>query len=92
VLFVIHNNLAYHQEIMHIQRMANRHNRGVDRAWIGSAISEPKIDYAKLAESVGVRGIGPISNPKDLGPAIKTALETVRKGDPILLDIISQPR
>ena len=30
LLTVMHNNRAYHQEIMQLQRMANQHNRGVD--------------------------------------------------------------
>ena len=32
LLIVMHNNRAYHQEVMHVQRMANRHKRGIDRA------------------------------------------------------------
>src|SRR5215211_2643861 len=35
LLNVMHNNRAYHQEVMHLQRMSNRHNRGIDRASIG---------------------------------------------------------
>ena len=31
LLTVMHNNRAYHQEVMHIQRMANRHKRGITR-------------------------------------------------------------
>ncbi|HSW82321.1 MAG TPA: thiamine pyrophosphate-binding protein, partial [Usitatibacter sp.] len=30
ILYVMHNNRAYHQEIMHVQRMCSLHNRGVD--------------------------------------------------------------
>src|SRR5262249_16581806 len=29
LLAVMHNNRAYHQELMHLQRMANRHQRGI---------------------------------------------------------------
>ena len=29
LLAVMHNNRAYHQELMHVQRMANRHQRGI---------------------------------------------------------------
>ena len=36
LLTVMHNNRAYHQEVMHLQRMANRHNRGITRAHIGT--------------------------------------------------------
>ena len=32
LLSVMHNNRAYHQEVMHIQRMANRQQRGVTTA------------------------------------------------------------
>ena len=35
---------------------------------------------------------GPIANPKDLGPALKRAIAVVKKGQPALLDVVSQPR
>jgi acetolactate synthase-1/2/3 large subunit len=89
---VMHNNRAYHQEVMHIQRMANRHNRGVDRAWIGTTIRDPNIDYGMLARSMGVFGQGPITDPKDLAPAIQKALAVVKRGEPALVDVYTQPR
>ena len=36
LLTVMHNNRGYHQEVMHIQRMANRHQRGITRWNIGT--------------------------------------------------------
>ena len=92
LLAVIHNNRAYHQEVMHIQRMANRHSRGIDSARTGCEIANPNIDYATLARSLGVYGEGPISNPSDLGPAIKRALAVVKKGEPALIDVVTQAR
>jgi len=92
LLAVMHNNRAYHQEVMHIQRMANRHNRGLDSARIGCEISNPNIDYATLARGLGVYGEGPITNPNDLGPAIKRALAVVKKGEPALIDVVTQAR
>ena len=92
LLSVMHNNRAYHQEVMHLQRMGNRHNRGVDRAYIGTTIEDPNIDYAKLAQSMGWYAEGPITDPKDLGPAIKRALAAVKRGEPALVDVVSQPR
>ena len=71
LLSVMHNNRAYHQEVMHVQRMANRHNRGIDRAGIGTTFDDPNIDFAKLAQSMGVYAEGPITDPKDLGPALR---------------------
>jgi thiamine pyrophosphate-dependent acetolactate synthase large subunit-like protein len=92
LLSVMHNNRAYHQEIMHLQRMANRHNRGIDRAPIGTTIEDPNIDYAKLAQSMGVYAEGPITDPKNLGPAIKRAIAAVKRGEPALVDAVTQPR
>jgi len=92
LLSVMHNNRAYHQEVMHIQRMANRHQRGITNAGIGTTITDPNIDYATLARSMGVHGEGPVTDPKDLGPAIRRALEVVAKGEPALVDVVTQPR
>ena len=92
LLVLVHNNRAYHQETMHVQRMANRHQRGIDTAHIGCEITNPNIDFAKLAQSFGCYAEGPISNPADLGPAIKRALAVVKKGEPALIDVISQNR
>jgi acetolactate synthase I/II/III large subunit len=92
LLSVMHNNRAYHQEVMHLQRMGNRHNRGIERAHIGTTIEDPNIDYGKLAQSMGWYGEGPITDPKDLGPAIKRALAAVKRGQPALIDAVTQPR
>ena len=92
LLSIMHNNRGYHQELMHVQRMADRHNRGIDRPSIGTTLIEPNIDYAKLAQSMGVHGEGPITDPKDLGPAIQRAIAVVQNGEPALVDVVTQPR
>jgi thiamine pyrophosphate-dependent acetolactate synthase large subunit-like protein len=92
ILYVMHNNRAYHQEIMHVQRMCSLHNRGVDRAWIGTTIDNPPIDYAKLAQSMGVWAEGPVTDPAKLGAALKRAVEVVKRGEPALVDVVCQGR
>jgi len=92
LLTVMHNNRAYHQEVMQVQIMADRHSRGVDRAKIGTAIDDPGIDYAKLAQGLGMYAEGPVSDPKELGPAIRRALDVVKRGEPALVDVHTQPR
>jgi acetolactate synthase I/II/III large subunit len=92
LLAVMHNNRAYHQELMHLQRMANRHQRGITRAHIGTTIDNPNVDFAKIAQGMGVHAQGPIVSPSDLGPAIKRAIEVVKKGEPSLIDVVTQPR
>jgi acetolactate synthase-1/2/3 large subunit len=92
LLTVMHNNRGYHQEVMQVQIMANRHSRGVDRANIGTTLSDPPIDFAKLAQSMGVYAEGPISDPKDLSAAITRAIQVVKRGEPALVDVLTQPR
>jgi acetolactate synthase I/II/III large subunit len=92
LLNVMFNNRAYHTETMHIQRMANRHQRGIENAGIGTTLVDPNIDFAKLAQSMGWYAEGPITDPKDLGPALKRAVAVVKRGEPALLDTVTQPR
>jgi len=92
VLTVMHNNRAWHQELMFMQFMAGVRNRGTDRMSIGTTLKNPEIDYAKMAQAYGMYAEGPISDPKDLAPAYKRALEHVKRGEPALVDVLTQPR
>lgn len=49
LLTIMHNNRAYHQEVMLLQRVASERNRGVDRCHIGTTLRDPDIDYVKMA-------------------------------------------
>jgi acetolactate synthase I/II/III large subunit len=96
VLTVMHNNRAYHQEVMHLQRLSNRRDRLVsldkDMTPIGTGLGNPDIDYAKLAASMGWWSAGPIKDPSELGPTLKRAVEVVKSGQPALVDVWTQPR
>jgi acetolactate synthase-1/2/3 large subunit len=92
LLSVMHNNRAYHQEVMHVQRMCDRHSRGIDRASIGTTITDPNINFAMVAKGMGVYSEGPIEDPKDLGPAIQRAMAIVKRGEPALVEAVTQPR
>ncbi len=92
ILYVVHNNRAYHAEVMQVQMVANARDRGIDRTRIGNAITDPDIDFAALARSMGVHGEGPIADPKELGPALRRAIEVVKRGEPAVVDVISQGR
>ena len=96
LLAVMHNNRGYHQEAMHIQRVANFRDRvaylGNDMAPLGTSIQNPDIEYHKLAELMGWWAKGPIKDPADLGPAVKEAVAVVQSGQPALLNVWTQPR
>ena len=92
LLTVMHNNRAYAQETMLVQGTANNRKRGVDKSHIGTVIQDPNIDYAKLADGMGVWSAGPIEDPDELGPAIAAAVEVVKSGYPALVDVVTQMR
>jgi acetolactate synthase-1/2/3 large subunit len=92
LLTVMHNNRAWHQEFMYIAYMAGVRGRGGDRAHIGSTLREPYIDYAKMAAGYGMAGEGPISDPAKLAAALKRGVDSVKRGEPYLIDVITQPR
>ncbi|MEE8307594.1 MAG: thiamine pyrophosphate-dependent enzyme [Gammaproteobacteria bacterium] len=93
LLSIMHNNRGYHQEFMHLQRMAARRQRGIDgSALIGNELDNPAIDYAKVTAGMGVWSEGPITDPNEIKPAFKRALDVVEQGEPALVDVVCQPR
>ena len=92
LLTIMHNNRGYHQEVMFVEQQASLHNRGAERAHIGTKLWDPDINYAKMAQAYGMHGEGPITDPKDLAPAFKRGIELVKRGEPVLIDVVTQPR
>jgi thiamine pyrophosphate-dependent acetolactate synthase large subunit-like protein len=92
LLTVMHNNRSYHQERMFVTDMAARANRDVSRSGIGNDLNDPFIDHVALAKAYGVAGIGPVEHPRDLAPALKQAVDIVKRGEPALVDVITQGR
>ena len=92
ILYILHNNRSYGAEVMFVQRMAALHNRSVDRCHIGTTITDPNVDYAKMAAAYGMYSEGPISDPDDLSAAFRRGIERVKKGEPALIDVVTQPR
>jgi len=77
---------------MYVQAMANRHARGINNAYIGTTLTDPNIDFATVAKGFGVYGQGPITDPNDLGPALERAIAVVKRGEPALVDVVTEPR
>jgi len=92
LLSVMLNNRGYYMEAMHVQRMCNERNRGIDNGTKGSTLTDPNIDFAKLAQGLGVHAEGPITDPNDLAPALRRAIAAVKRGEPALVDVVTQAR
>lgn len=92
MLTIMHNNRAWHQELMFLQYMAGVRGRGTDRAHIGTTLRDPFIDYRKMAEGYGMAGEGPIEDPDELAAAFARGIASVKRGEPYMIDVVTQPR
>ena len=92
MLTVMHNNRAWHQELMFVEYMCGVRGRGTERGHIGTTLRDPFIDYRMMAAAYGMAGEGPITDPEKLAPALKRGLASVKRGLPYMIDVITQPR
>ena len=76
LLFVMNNNRAYHEEVMHLQRMANRRKRGIDRAHIGTAIDDSGASISRSSRRAWA------STPKARSPIRRIWLRPSRARSP----------
>jgi thiamine pyrophosphate-dependent acetolactate synthase large subunit-like protein len=88
----MHNNRAWHQELMFLEYMAGVRGRGTDRGHIGTTLRNPFIDYAKMAQAYGMDGEGPIEDPSQLQAALRRGVNAARRGEPYMIDVVTQPR
>ena len=89
---MVHNTRAYHQELMWVQQVAGRRGRGGDRCHIGNVIDNPIVDFCKMANSLGVYAEKAVTDPADLAAVFQRAVAVVKRGQPALVDVVSQGR
>lgn len=92
LLSVMHNNRAWHQEYMFVEYMAGVRGRRANHAEIGNTLRDPFIDYTKMAAGYGMAGEGPITDPTKLAAALKRGVAAAKRGEPYMIDVITQPR
>ncbi len=92
ILIVMFNNRAYYNDWEHQIRVARQRGTDLDKAHIGMDIFDPEPDFASAARAMGCHGEGPINDPAEIGPAVRRALDEVKKGRPALVDVITQHR
>ena len=57
----------------------------------GQSIGSPEVDIAKLADSYGAVGVGPVKNVKDLDAAIRKGVEALMAGKVAVVDVQVNP-
>ncbi|NIO07040.1 MAG: thiamine pyrophosphate-binding protein [Deltaproteobacteria bacterium] len=93
LLTVMYNNQSYYNSEDHAISMAKSRGRPVENAGIGTHVDNPPVSFAKMAESFGVYGEGPVLRPGDLRPALERVFKVVKERKlPAVLDVISEAR
>jgi len=72
--------------------MCGVRGRGTERGHIGTTLRDPNIDYTKMAAGYGMAGEGPITDPTKLAAALKRGVDSVKRGQPYMIDVVTQPR
>ena len=85
-LAIVANNRSFFNDELHQERVAKDRGRPAENRWIGQRISDPDIDLAAMARAQGAQGIGPVTEAKDLLPAIRKGIDAVRSGQVCVID------
>lgn len=90
ILTIMYNNRAYQNSVDHAEQVAVARGRPVENKGIGNLLTDPAVDFASLARSLGLYAAGPIAEPDAVLPAIRSALRIVREeGRPALVDVVT---
>lgn len=87
LLIIVANNRSYFNDEIHQERVARDRSRPVENKHVGQAIDEPDIDLASIAKAQGAIGYGPVEDLDAVGKTISKALEDVRAGHTVVVDI-----
>ncbi|MCL5958327.1 MAG: thiamine pyrophosphate-binding protein [Chloroflexi bacterium] len=93
LLIVMNNNRTYYNSEEHQAEVARVRGRDVMMGATGTRITDPDVNYARLAESFGLYGEGPIERPEDIAPALKRAIQVVKeRKTTALVDVVVRTR
>jgi len=85
-LMIVCNNRSFFNDERHQGRMAEQRGRPAENRWIGQRIDDPDVDIAGMARVQGGVGIGPVTDPAAMQPAIEKGIEAVRAGKVCVID------
>ena len=73
--------------------VAVRRGKSVENKTVGLRLENPNVNFARVAEGYQVRSFGPVTEPGDLGRVLEDAVRYLKdKGEPVLVDVVSQNR
>jgi hypothetical protein len=83
---IVCNNRSFYNDERHQGRIAIQRGRPEENRWIGQRIGDPDVDLAGMARSQGAQGIGPVTDPAALQPAVEEGIRLVQAGQPCVID------
>lgn len=91
VLVVVANNQSFFNDEVHQDRVARQRSRPVENRWIGQRMTDPEIDIAGVAQAQGAVGFAAVSDPATLDAVFRKAIEAVRSGQVVVVDVRVDP-
>ena len=91
LLVIVANNRSFFNDELHQERTARVRERPVENRWIGMRMSDPPLDLARLAEAQGAIGIGPMGDDDAYAAALATAVDKVKAGAVVVIDVHVAP-
>ena len=86
-LWVLNNNRSYYNDEHAQSQIARLRNRTEKNIWIAERLEKPAVDFAALARSFDLPALGPIKDAADLRPAFRKAIEEVKRGRLVIVDV-----
>ena len=87
ILFVICNNHAYFNDVLHQEHLAIERGRPPENKWIGQEMQGPELDLPTLARGQGAAGFGQVLQLSDLEATLREALAVVEAGGVAVVDV-----
>jgi thiamine pyrophosphate-dependent acetolactate synthase large subunit-like protein len=91
LLVVVANNRSYHNDEKHQATVAGRRGRPVENRTVGQHLRDPDPDVATIARGHGVTAYGPVIEPDELHTVIAKAMDEVRAGGTVVVDVRVNP-
>jgi thiamine pyrophosphate-dependent acetolactate synthase large subunit-like protein len=88
VLVIVANNASFFNDEVHQERVARTRIRPVENKWIGMRLDDPLPDISQNAVSFECTVVtGQVKERSKLGGVLKEAIQEVRAGKPVVLDV-----
>ena len=87
MLHIVNNNSTWGNDEVHQIEVAHMRNRPKENAWIGQAMRDPIIDFAKVARGFGAWAKGPAGTPEEFAKVLREAVAEAEKGNVAVIDV-----